>query len=156
MAKPKTEKEEIKKDDEKVTTEGKNIDEVKEDENTGQDTKEVAEEGTEEAKEKVVYIGPNIKGILSNTVFDYMPDLKSYSDYPKLSKLFVKLEDLKKSQIQLKEKSNYLHLIYDQVKEKEIEKRRENRPSPTSIAVGCAKREKEEAPPPCPVQLPKV
>ena len=127
MAKPKTEKEEIKKDDEKVTTEGKNIDEVKEDENTGQDTKEVAEEGTEEAKEKVVYIGPNIKGILSNTVFDYMPDLKSYSDYQNLSKLFVKLEDLKKSQIQLKEKSNYLHLIYDQVKEKEIEKRRENK-----------------------------
>ena len=126
MAKPKTEKEEIKKDDEKVTTEGKNIDEVKEDENTGQDTKEVEKEA-EVAKEKVVYIGPNIKGILSNTVFDYMPDLKSYSDYPKLSKLFVKLEDLKKSQIQLKEKSNYLHLIYDQVKEKEIEKRRENK-----------------------------
>ena len=145
MAKPKTEKEEIKKDDEKVTTDGKELDEtkeektgigentkqdvtegVKEDGNTGQDTKEVEKEA-EVAKEKVVYIGPNIKGILSNTVFDYMPDLKSYSDYPKLSKLFVKLEDLKKSQIQLKEKSNYLHLIYDQVKEKEIEKRRENK-----------------------------
>ncbi len=49
------------------------------------------------------------------------------SDYPKLDKLFVKLEDLKKSQVQLKEKSNYLHLIYDQVKEKEIEKRKENK-----------------------------
>lgn len=146
MAKAKTEKEEIKKDNEKVTVEGKELDETKEektgigentkqdfteggkeDENTGQDTKEVAEEATEVAKEKVVYIGPNIKGILSNTVFDYMPDLKNYSDYPKLSKLFVKLEDLKKSQIQLKEKSNYLHLIYNQVKEKEIEKRRENK-----------------------------
>ena len=131
MAKPKTEKEEIKKDDEKVTTDGKELDETKEEktgtgENTEQETKEVEKEA-EVAKEKMVYIGPNIKGILSNTVFDYMPDLKSYSDYPKLGKLFVKLEDLKKSQIQLKEKSNYLHLIYDQVKEKEIEKRRENK-----------------------------
>ena len=131
MAKPKTEKEEIKKDDEKITAEGKELDEIKEEktgtgENTEQETKEVEKEA-EMAKEKVVYIGPNIKGILSNTVFDYMPNLEVYSDYPKLSKLFVKLEDLKKSQIQLKEKSNYLHLIYDQVKEKEIEKRRENK-----------------------------
>ena len=121
MAKAKIEK----KDDEKITAEGKELDEIKEEktgtgEITEQETKEVEKEA-EMAKEKVVYIGPNIKGILSNTVFDYMPDLKSYSDYPKLSKLFVKLEDLKKSQIQLKEKSNYLHLIYDQVKEKEIE-----------------------------------
>ena len=127
MAKPKIEK----KDNEKITAEGKELDETKEEktgtgENTEQETKEVEKEA-EVAKEKMVYIGPNIKGILSNTVFDYMPDLKSYSDYPKLGKLFVKLEDLKKSQIQLKEKSNYLHLIYDQVKEKEIEKRRENK-----------------------------
>ena len=127
MAKPKTEK----KDDEKVIVEGKELDETKEEktgtgENTEQETKEVEKEA-EVTKEKVVYIGPNIKGILSNTVFDYMPDLENYSDYPKLNKLFVKLEDLKKSQIQLKEKSNYLHLIYDQVKEKEIEKRRENK-----------------------------
>ena len=127
MAKAKIEK----KDDEKITAEGKELDEIKEEktgtgENTEQETKEVEKEA-EMAKEKVVYIGPNIKGILSNTVFDYMPDLKSYSDYPKLSKLFVKLEDLKKSLIQLKEKSNYLHLIYDQIKEKEIEKRRENK-----------------------------
>ncbi|MDR2879905.1 MAG: hypothetical protein LBV03_08330, partial [Fusobacteriales bacterium] len=125
MAKAKTEKEDIKKDDEKITADGKELDETKEEktgtgENTEQEIKEVEKEA-EVAKEKVVYIGPNIKGILSNTVFDYMPDLKSYSDYPKLSKLFVKLEDLKKSQVQLKEKSNYLHLIYDQVKEKEIE-----------------------------------
>ena len=131
MAKPKTEKEDIKKDDEKVTADEKELDETKEEktgtgENTEHEIKEVEKEA-EVAKEKMVYIGPNIKGILSNTVFDYMPDLKSYSDYPKLSKLFVKLEDLKKSQIQLKEKSNYLHLIYDQVKEKEIEKRRENK-----------------------------
>ena len=127
MAKPKIEK----KDNEKITAEGKELDETKEEktgtgENTEQETKEVEKEA-EVAKEKVVYIGPNIKGILSNTVFDYMPNLDTYSDYPKLSKLFVKLEDLKKSQIQLKEKSNYLHLIYDQVKEKEIEKRRENK-----------------------------
>ena len=127
MAKPKTEK----KDDEKVIVEGKELDETKEEktgtgENTEQETKEVEKEA-EVTKEKVVYIGPNIKGILSNTVFDYMPNLEVYSDYPKLSKLFVKLEDLKKSQIQLKEKSNYLHLIYDQIKEKEIEKRRENK-----------------------------
>ena len=127
MAKPKIEK----KDNEKITAEGKELDETKEEktgtgENTEQETKEVEKEA-EVAKEKMVYIGPNIKGILSNTVFDYMPDLKSYSDYPKLGKLFVKLEDLKKSQIQLKEKSNYLHLIYDQIKEKEIEKRRENK-----------------------------
>ena len=127
MAKAKIEK----KDDEKITAEGKELDEIKEEktgtgENTEQETKEVEKEA-EMAKEKVVYIGPNIKGILSNTVFDYMPNLEVYSDYPKLSKLFVKLEDLKKSQIQLKEKSNYLHLIYDQVKEKEIEKRRENK-----------------------------
>ncbi len=127
MAKAKIEK----KDDEKITAEGKELDEIKEEktgtgENTEQETKEVEKEA-EMAKEKVVYIGPNIKGILSNTVFDYMPNLEVYSDYPKLSKLFVKLEDLKKSQIQLKEKSNYLHLIYDQIKEKEIEKRRENK-----------------------------
>ena len=127
MAKAKIEK----KDDEKITAEGKELDEIKEEktgtgENTEQETKEVEKEA-EMAKEKVVYIGTNIKGILSNTVFDYMPNLEVYSDYPKLSKLFVKLEDLKKSQIQLKEKSNYLHLIYDQIKEKEIEKRRENK-----------------------------
>ena len=129
----KVEKEETGKDEEKIITEGKDLEEKKKektetDESAEQETKK-AEEEAEVAKEKVkvVYIGPNIKGILSNTVFDYMPNLENYSDYPKLDKLFVKLEDLKKSQIQLKEKSNYLHLIYDQVKEKEIEKRKENK-----------------------------
>ena len=129
----KAEKEEAGKDEEKIITEGKDLEETKKektetDESAEQETKK-AEEEAEVAKEKVkvVYIGPNIKGMLSNTVFDYMPDLKNYSDYPKLDKLFVKLEDLKKSQVQLKEKSNYLHLIYDQVKEKESEKRKENK-----------------------------
>lgn len=141
MAKAKIEKDEIKKDEEKdqgetkvdenVTVTG-GTQEIKTetvttiDENTKQGT-EKAENKVEAVKEKVVYIGPNIKGILSNTVFEYMPNLDNYSDYPKLEKLFVKLEDLKKSQIQLKEKSNYLHLIYDQVKETESEKRKETK-----------------------------
>ena len=153
MAKAKIEKDEIK-EDEKVIAEGNDTGEIKEDkkvtaevkkadeniiatgemkdiktvsdENTKQGTEET-EDKAEAVKEKVVYIGPNIKGILSNTVFEYMPNLDNYSDYPKLEKLFVKLEDLKKSQIQLKEKSNYLHLIYDQVKETESEKRKETK-----------------------------
>ena len=50
---------------------------------------------------KMVYIGPNVEGLLSGTVFDYMPELES----------------LKEETLKLREKSNYLHFIYEEIAE---------------------------------------
>ena len=38
---------------------------------------------------KMVYIGPNIQGLLSGTVFDYMPEIENYKEYESIEKLFV-------------------------------------------------------------------
>ena len=37
---------------------------------------------------KMVYIGPNIQGLLSGTVFDYMPEIENYKEYESIEKLF--------------------------------------------------------------------
>ena len=66
---------------------------------------------------KMVYIGPNIEGLLSGTVFDYMPELENYKEYENIEKLFIPLEALKEETLKLREKSNYLHFIYDEIAE---------------------------------------
>ena len=68
-------------------------------------------------QEKVVYIGPNIQGILNGTIFDYMPNLESYKEYKNLEKLFVSLGSLKEETLKLKEKTSYLHIIFDDIVE---------------------------------------
>ncbi|WP_435309676.1 hypothetical protein [Sebaldella termitidis] len=89
-------------------------------------TPESPEEKKEETKkEKVMYIGPNIRGLLQNTVFEYMPDIENYKEYVNIEKLFVKLPEVKKSILQIKEKSNVLHIIYDEVQKIEDKKRKE-------------------------------
>ena len=83
-------------------------------------------ESPEETKKgKVMYIGPNIRGLLQNTVFEYMPDIENYKEYVNIEKLFVKLPEVKKSILQIKEKSNVLHIIYDEVQKIEDKKRKE-------------------------------
>lgn len=72
--------------------------------------------------DKVVYIGPNIEGLISGTVFDYMPELENYSIYEGIEKLFVPIGLLKEKTLELKEKSNYLHFVYDKLVE--IKKRK--------------------------------
>ena len=62
---------------------------------------------------KMVYIGPNIQGLLSGTVFDYMPEIENYKEYESIEKLFVSLGSLKEETLKLREKSNYLHFIYE-------------------------------------------
>lgn len=90
-----------------------------------QDEKEeVLEISKEEKKEKVMYIGPNIKGLLQNTVFDYMPSMESYEEYKNIEKLFIKLPAVKESILRLKEKSNVLHIIFDDIQKTEEEKRK--------------------------------
>lgn len=79
----------------------------------------------ETKKEKVMYIGPNIRGLLQNTVFEYMPDIEKHKEYVNIEKLFVKLPEVKKSILQIKEKSNVLHIIYDEVQKIEDKKRKE-------------------------------
>ena len=89
-------------------------------------TPESPEEKKEETKkEKVMYIGPNIRGLLQNTVFEYMPDIEKHKEYVNIEKLFVKLPEVKKSILQIKEKSNVLHIIYDEVQKIEDKKRKE-------------------------------
>ena len=65
----------------------------------------------------MVYIGPNIEGLLSGTVFDYMPELENYKEYESIEKLFIPLESLKEETLKLKEKTNYMHIIYDEIAE---------------------------------------
>ena len=83
------------------------------------------EKPEEKKKEKVMYIGPNIRGLLQNTVFEYMPDIEKHKEYVNIEKLFVKLPEVKKSILQIKEKSNVLHIIYDEVQKIEDKKRKE-------------------------------
>lgn len=90
-----------------------------------QEVKETVSEIEKKEKEKVVYIGPNIKGLLQNTVFDYLPSMENYKDYENIEKLFIKLPVLKKSLNQLREKSNYLHIIYEATEETELNRRKE-------------------------------
>ncbi|MCP1226413.1 hypothetical protein [Sebaldella sp. S0638] len=71
---------------------------------------------------KMVYIGPNIEGLLNGTVFDYMPELENYKEYENIGKLFIPLESLKEETLKLREKSNYLHFIYEEIAE--IKKRK--------------------------------
>ena len=66
---------------------------------------------------KMVYIGPNIQGLLSGTVFDYMPEIENYKEYESIEKLFVSLGSLKEETLKLREKSNYLHFIYENIAE---------------------------------------
>lgn len=89
-------------------------------------TPESPEEKKEETKkEKVMYIGPNIRGLLQNTVFEYMPDIENYKEYVNIEKLFVKLPEVKESILRIKEKSNVLHVIYDELQKIEDKKRKE-------------------------------
>jgi hypothetical protein len=66
---------------------------------------------------KMVYIGPNIEGLLSGTVFDYLPELENYKEYESIEKLFIPLGSLKEETLKLREKSNYLHFIYEKIAE---------------------------------------
>lgn len=66
---------------------------------------------------KVVYIGPNIQGLLNGTVFNYMPDLKNYEEYKNIEKLFIPLASLKEETLKIRENSGYLSIIYENIVE---------------------------------------
>lgn len=66
---------------------------------------------------KMVYVGPNIEGLLNGTVFDYMPELENYKEYENIEKLFIPLGSLKEETLKLREKSNYLHFIFEKIAE---------------------------------------